>query len=69
MHACVKALEVCFQALFLLCPRQPVDPGRGGLLRSEESRPQNIDVDMMQKRGQQLWSIPRYSLSYASLRM
>jgi hypothetical protein len=52
-----------------LRPRQPIDAGRGGLLQSEESRPQNIDADMMQERGQRLCSIPGYSFSYASLRM
>ena len=69
MHTCVKALEVCLQALLVLCPRQPVDPRRGVLLQSEESRPQNIDADMMQKCGQRLCSVPGYGFSYASLRM
>ena len=36
MHTCVKALEVCLQALLVLCPRQPIDPRRGVLLQSEE---------------------------------
>jgi hypothetical protein len=69
MHTCVKVLEVCLQVLLVLRPRQPIDAGRGGLLQSEEPRPQNIDADMMQERGQRLCSIPDYSLSYASLRM
>ena len=51
MHTCVKALEVCLQALLVLCPRQPIDPRRGVVLQSEESRPQNIDADMMQECG------------------
>ena len=51
MHTRVKALEVCLQALLVLCPRQPIDPRRGVLLQSEESRPQNIDADMMQECG------------------
>ena len=69
MHTCVKALEVCLQALLVLCPRQPIDPRRGVLLQSEESRPQNIDADMMQECGQRLCSVPGYGFSYASLRM
>jgi site-specific DNA recombinase len=69
MHTCVKALEVCLQTLLVLCPRQPVDPRRGVLLQSEESRPQNIDADMMQECGQRLCFVPGYGFSYASLRM
>src|SRR5208283_2621916 len=63
MHAYVKVLEVCLQALLVLRPCQPIDAWRGGLLQSEEPRSQNIDADMMQER------VPGYSLSYASLRM
>src|SRR5271165_2223393 len=39
MHTCVKVLEVCLQAHLVLCPRQPVDAGRGGLFQTEEPRP------------------------------
>jgi hypothetical protein len=69
MHTCVKVLEAHLQALLVLCPRQPIDAGRGGLLQAEEPRPQNIDADMMQERGQRLCSIPGYGFSYAILRM
>ena len=59
-----EALEVCLQALLVLCPRQPIDPRRGVLLQSEEFRPQDIDADMMQECGQRLCSVPGYGFSY-----
>ena len=49
LHACVKVLEVCLQALLVLRPCHPIDAWRGGLLQSEEPRSQNIDADMMQE--------------------
>jgi hypothetical protein len=69
MHTRMKVLEVCLQVPLILCPRQPTDTRRGGLLQAEESRPQDVDADMMQECGQRLCSIPGYGFSYAGLRM
>ena len=52
VNASMQVQEVRLQVLGVFGPRHLVDARRGGLLQSEESRPQNIDADMMQERGQ-----------------
>jgi hypothetical protein len=49
-------------------PRHLVHARRRGLLRSEEARWQNVDVDVMQKRRQLALPVPDDGFSYAGLR-
>jgi hypothetical protein len=49
--------------------RHLVDARRRGLLQTEEARPQDIDVDVMQERRQFALSVPGDGFSYAGLRL
>ena len=61
--------EVCLEVLRVLGPRHLVDTWRSGLLQTEEARPQDIDVDVMQERRQLVLSVPGDGFSYAGLRL
>ena len=48
----MQVREVRLQVLRIFGPRHLVDAWGCGLLQTEETRPQNVDVDMMQERRQ-----------------
>jgi hypothetical protein len=50
-------------------PRHLVDTWRCGLLQSEETCPQDINVDVMKERRQLILSVPDDGFSYAGLRL
>ena len=61
--------EVLLKVLRVLDPCHLVDARHGGLLQTEEARPQNIDRDVMQERRQLVLSVPGDGFSYAGLRL
>src|SRR5271157_6651165 len=69
MDANMQVREVRLQVLHIFGPRHLVDARRCGLLQSEETRPQNVDVEVMQKRRQLALPVPDDGFSYAGLRL
>ena len=65
----MQVYEVCLEGPRVLGPRHLVDARSSGLLQTEEARPQDIDVDMMQERRQFALSVPGDGFSYAGLRL
>jgi hypothetical protein len=65
----MQVYEVSLEGLCVLGPRHLVDARRSGLLQTEEARPQNIDVDVVQERRQLTLSVPGDGLSCAGLRL
>ena len=61
--------EVCLKVLRVFDPRHLVDTRRCRLLQTEEARPQDIDVDVMQERRLLVLSVLGDGLSYAGLRL
>jgi hypothetical protein len=51
VYPCVEILEVALEALRVLVPRHLIHARRSPLLQSEESLPEAVDVDVMQKRA------------------
>ena len=60
--------EVCLKVLCVLDPRPLIDTWSCSLLQSEETCPQDLNVDVMQERRQLVLSIPGDGFSYAGLR-
>jgi site-specific DNA recombinase len=69
VDASMQVQEVCLKVFCVFDPRHLVDTRRCGLLQSEEARPQDIDVDVMQERRQLVLSVPGDGFSYAGLRL
>jgi hypothetical protein len=46
----MQVQEVCLKVFCVFDPRHLVDTRRRRLLQTEEARPQDIDVDVMQER-------------------
>ena len=78
MDPCMQVHEACLKVLCVFGPRHLVDTWRGGLLQTEEARPQNINGEVMQKRRagqprhrrrQPVLSVPDDGFSYAGLRL
>ena len=73
IHSCVDTVvevrEVGLKVLYVVGPRHLIDARRGGLLQTEEARPQDIDTDVMQERCQLTLSVPSDGFSYAGLRL
>jgi len=65
----MQVYEVRLEDPCVLGPRHLVDARRRGLLQTEEARPQDIDVDVMQERRQFALSVPGDGFSYAGLRL
>jgi hypothetical protein len=65
----MQVYEVCLEGLRILRPRHLVDAWRSGLLQTEEARPQNININVMQERRQLALSAPGDGFSYAGLRL
>jgi hypothetical protein len=65
----MEAQEVLLKVFRVFGPRHLIDAWRGGLLQTEEARPQNIDGEMMQERRQLVLSVPGDGFSYAGLRL
>ena len=65
----MQVYEVCLESFRVLGPRHLVDARRRGLLQTEEARPQDSDVDVMQERRQFALSVPGDGFSYAGLRL
>ena len=65
----MEVREVLLEPFRVFGPRHLVDAWRGGLLQTEEARPQNIDGEMMQERRQLILSVPGDGFSYAGLRL
>jgi hypothetical protein len=65
----MQVQEVCLKVLCVFVPRHLVDTWRCSLLQTEETRPQDVDVDVMQERRQPILSVPGDGFSYAGLRL
>jgi alanine racemase len=65
----LQVREVDLKVLYVVGPRHLIDARRGGLLQTEEARPQDIDTDVMQERCQLTLSVPSDGFSYAGLRL
>jgi hypothetical protein len=65
----VEVREVLLKVFRVFGPRHLVDAWRSGLLQTEEARPQNINVNVMQERCQLALSAPGDGCSYAGLRL
>ena len=52
MHAPVQVPEMCLQVKPVLMPRDTVHPRRGLRPKREVRRPQAVDIDVMQERGE-----------------
>jgi len=68
VDASMQVQEICLKVLCVFAPRHLIDTWRCGLLQSEEARPQDINVDVMQERRQLVLSVPDDGFSYAGLR-
>ena len=53
----MEVREVLLMAFHVFGPRHLVDARRGGLLQTEEARPQNINGEVMQERRQLVLSV------------
>jgi len=60
--------KIGLEGLRILGPRHLVDARCSGLLQTEEARPQNSNVNVMQERRQLPRSAPGDGFSYAGLR-
>jgi hypothetical protein len=69
LDATVEVREVLLEAFRVSGPRHLVDTRRGGLLQTEEARPQNINGEVMKERRQLILSVPDDGFSYAGLRL
>jgi site-specific DNA recombinase len=69
VDARMQVPEVCLKVLCVFDPRHLVDTRRCSPLQAEEARPQDVDVDVMQKRCQLVLSVPGDGFSYAGLRL
>ena len=69
VDASMQVYEVCLESPHVLGPRHLVDARSSGLLQTEEARPQDIDIDVMQERRQFALSVPGDGFSYAGLRL
>ena len=69
MDASMQDQEVCLKVLCVFGPRHLIDTWRCSLLQSEETCPQDINVDVMKERRQLVLSIPDDGFSYAGLRL
>jgi hypothetical protein len=68
MDANMQAQEICLKVLCVFDPRPLIDTWGSSLLQSEEACPQDLNVDVMQKRRQLVLSVPGDGFSYAGLR-
>src|SRR5208337_5642855 len=65
----VEILKVTLEAFRVLVPRHIIHARRSPLLQTEESLPEAVDVDVMQKRRESFLLVPVDGLTYASLRL
>jgi hypothetical protein len=68
MDANMQTQEVRLKVLCVFDPRPLIDTWGSSLLQSEESCPQDFNVDVMQERRQLVLSVPGDGFSYAGLR-
>jgi hypothetical protein len=69
MDAAVQVCEVGLESFRVILPHRAIHARRGGLLQTEEPRPQNVDADVVKERRQLLPFVPGDRLSYAGLRL
>jgi hypothetical protein len=66
MHARVQVSQVLLEILPVLVPRHAVHPRRGPRPKREVRRPQAIDIDVVQKRGEPHILVPTRQLAHAT---
>ena len=65
MNPPVQILEVPLQILAVDPPRHPVSPRRSPGVQSPIGRPETVEIDVVQQRGEPCFLIPHCDLAHA----